>query len=164
MTTSISRKNTAKMIRKIIKANFKGTKFSVRMNGGNSINVRWVDGPSECQVKAKIGHCRGASFDGMVDLKSYHDTTITNSAGEQTQVHFGNDYLFTDRNYTPEFLTKIAKEQEKEYGLKAPAVLTSDYDGYGYIQDDGESLPGSRGDYYWTMRLMIMRAAQETAA
>ena len=162
-STRISSKDTAKMIRKILKQNFKGTKFSVKMNRGSSININWIDGPTEDQVKSKVGHMHGASFDGMIDLKTYHDTIVKTEDGEKIKIHFGNDYLFTGRNFTPEFLTKIAREQEAEYHLIAPKILTSEYDGQGYMEDEGERMSNSQGPY-WTMRSIIMRAARETAA
>ena len=87
---------TAKEIRKALHVAFPLFKaFSVRSSvysGGASISIRWTDGPNAHDVDAVAGHFSGASFDGMIDLKSYHDSDLN---GER--VHFGADYVFTYR-------------------------------------------------------------------
>ena len=94
MARFIDTKDVAKLIRAELKV-FKGTKFSVRISryaGGSSIRVYWTDGPTDIEVNRLIGHYHGSTFDGMIDLKSYHDSDLN---GES--VHFGNCFLFTDR-------------------------------------------------------------------
>ena len=61
---------TAKLIRKDLKANFPGVKFSVRSDTysmGASIRVKYTDGPAEADVKAVTDKYVGAGFDGMID-------------------------------------------------------------------------------------------------
>lgn len=61
----------AKLIRKRLKKEFPGTKFSVRTStysGGASIDVRYEDGPAERYVEAVVGSFTGARFDGTIDL------------------------------------------------------------------------------------------------
>lgn len=68
---------TAKLLRKALKDGFPGVKFSVRSDsyaGGASIRVRYEDGPFKKDVEAVAKQFAGASFDGMIDLKSYHDS------------------------------------------------------------------------------------------
>ena len=90
--------DTAKLIRQSLKEAFAGVKFSVKSHvysGGASINLQWTDGPSCDQVKSIVGRFEGASFDGMIDLKSYNSSIMN---GEP--VSFGADYVFYRREYT----------------------------------------------------------------
>lgn len=45
---------------------------------------------------------RGASFDGMTDVKSYHDSLLANPDGTVEAVHFGADFIFAQRKVGPE--------------------------------------------------------------
>lgn len=108
-TRYIRTTEVAKLIRKELKTSFPGYKFSVRSRsyaGGSSIDVSWTDGPTTNAVDAIIGHYHGATFDGMIDLKSHHDTVITTDDGAET-VHFANDFLFTTRSLTPAFVAQV---------------------------------------------------------
>ena len=61
-------------LRILLKAEFKGVKFSVKTSsysGGNSINVSWIDGPTADQVNEIVGLFEKGNFDGMTD--SYTD-------------------------------------------------------------------------------------------
>ncbi len=72
MTEYLSRAETAKLVRKILKTAFPGTKFSVRSDtysGGASVDIRWTDGPNREAVESVVKHYEGATFDGMQDLK-----------------------------------------------------------------------------------------------
>ena len=96
----------AKIIRKELKAAYPDTKFSVRSSryaGGSSIRVHWTDGPTDGQVKQITSKYEGATFDGMIDLQSYVDHEVD---GER--VHYGSDYIFEDRDYSREFLDRVA--------------------------------------------------------
>jgi hypothetical protein len=98
MTRHLSCTETAKLVRTELKAKFPGAKFSVTSSsyaGGASIRVSWNDGPAGDAVKAAVGHFHGASFDGMTDMKSYHDSQHN---GET--VSFGADYIFFSRELT----------------------------------------------------------------
>jgi conjugative element/phage-associated large polyvalent protein len=113
--------DVAKLIRVELKKTFPATKFSVnskRYAGGSSIRVSWTDGPTKKRVEDVIGHFHGASFDGMIDLKSYHD-----SEHDGEKVHFGNDYLFCDRELSPGFVTRVAEEVERRIGRPVPRTM-----------------------------------------
>lgn len=121
---------TAKLVRKQLKAQFPGQKFSVRSDsysGGASIRISWTDGPLDRKVDEVVQQFSGASFDGMIDLKT-HFTSWLNADGTAgvaydggTQgsrgvyesrigapqegselVHFGADFIFTEREVTAE--------------------------------------------------------------
>lgn len=113
MARFIDTKDVAKLIRRELKV-FKGTKFSVRISryaGGSSIRVSWVDGPTDLEVKGRIGYFKGGSFDGMIDLMSYHDSDFD---GES--VHFGNGFLFTERTITADLFAECRSYVAHRYG------------------------------------------------
>lgn len=102
MTRYISLADTNKAIRAALKDKFPGVKFSVRgksYSGGASTSIYWTNGPTSRQVNEVVSHFEGATFDGMIDLKS---TRYAMENGER--VHYGADYIFTHREVTPEFV------------------------------------------------------------
>jgi protein-L-isoaspartate O-methyltransferase len=160
MHSYIDTADVAKIIRKELKAAFPGHVFSVtskRYSGGSSIDCRWQDGPTEAEVKNVIGQYHGATFDGMIDLKSHH----TSDYNGQT-VRFGNDFLFTDRDYSAAFLRARAAEMTAKYNTPAPEV--KEQSDHAYIENDGDYAVSGTNDFYWQMRQVIMRHAQETSA
>ena len=158
MSRRITATETAKIIRKTLKREFATAKFSVRKTRGGSIRISWVDGPTKSQVSTHVGHMYSCEFDGMQDLKTYHDTQLN---GET--VHFGNDFLFFDRNYSEGFLHQVIDQLADEYGLVKPLVEVFPSSGHAYMSTDGGRISGSTGPH-WTMRCMAQRAAQETEA
>ena len=101
---------TAKLIRGALKAAHPGTRFSVRSDtyaGGASIRVRWTDGPTRDAVEKTARMYEGASFDGMIDLKSYHDSVLVGPDGTPEVVHFGADFVFTDREESDAFVQSL---------------------------------------------------------
>jgi hypothetical protein len=97
---SLTCAETAKLVRKALKADFPGTKFSVRSStyaGGASITVGWTDGPRQDQVDGTLGLYSGATFDGMQDLKEYHDTLLMTDDGPK-YVHMGADFVIPSRD------------------------------------------------------------------
>lgn len=86
----------AKNIRIELARAFPGVTFSVktsRFSMGNSINVRWTDGPTSYQVDEIIGRYQAGSFDGMTDSYSYRDDQAFPTAfGEAKYVHSSRDH------------------------------------------------------------------------
>ena len=69
---SVSPTETAQILRKRLKVEFPGTKFSVRSEryaGGAAISVHWTDGPLSADVQSITSQYEGAGFDGMIDMK-----------------------------------------------------------------------------------------------
>ena len=100
MTRYISPADTAKEIRKAFKISFPGQKFSVRTSvyaGGASIDISYVDGPSEKAVEAVAKQFAGANFDGMTDSMSYHHSQYN---GEE--VSWGANFVFVNQRFSPE--------------------------------------------------------------
>lgn len=109
--------DTAKLLRAALKSNFPGVKFSVRSSvysGGASIRVNWIDGPFIKEVDPIAQRYAGATFDGSIDLKEYH-TDLVHFDGEEMPrlVRFGSDFVFTDRDLSPEYQAYLAAEAQK---------------------------------------------------
>lgn len=86
----------AKNIRAELKAAFPRTKFSVKTSkysGGNSVHIRWVDGPTSSMVDAIVSKYAHGSFNGMDDSYSFNDAAWTDAFG-------GTYYVFTHRGYS----------------------------------------------------------------
>lgn len=110
--------DTAKLIRADLKANYPRTRFSVRSStysGGASIRVSWIDGATIEEIDRLVKRYEGASFDGMIDLKSYNDPTLMAFAGQDTPVlvSFGADFIFTDRELSPAYIEQLSAEAQK---------------------------------------------------
>lgn len=119
-TQYVSVTDTAKILRGVLKGAFPGVKFSVRSesySGGASINIQWVDGPITSAVDEVMKPYAGATFDGMIDLKS----SVT-AMYQGRRVRFGADYIFTYREHSAEFLRAIATVVSDSYDIPAPEV------------------------------------------
>ena len=120
--TRISTNDTAKMIRKELKHYFPNTKFSVRghkYSGGSSINISWVDGPMQNEVDKITKRFEGASFDGMIDLKSYETSfVVLEGSTLPIEVHYGADFVFTNRDISDEYKAELIKKFEEISGKK----------------------------------------------
>jgi hypothetical protein len=142
----VSAADTAKLVRKALKARFPDTKFSVRTDvyaGGASVRVGWTDGPTDSEVQEVTQAYAGAGFDGMIDLKVYAqhwlhpDGTVTLAHREGTTgsfveiigdpigpkaelVSFGADYIPTQRRISPEWREAILVMLEERSGQSIP--------------------------------------------
>jgi hypothetical protein len=123
MAKYLSCAETSVMMRKALKEAFPGIKFSVKSkvySGGASITASWQDGPNGNQVEAVTSCFSGASFDGMIDLKSY-----TSSMIDGQEVRFGADFVFTRREFSLPQIQKACDAAARYWGF-AP-VLAADY-------------------------------------
>ena len=128
MSKYISVTETAKLIRASLKENFKGIKFSVRSSsyaGGASISVTWIDGPCEPDVARIVKAFEGASFDSMTDSTSYHTSELN---GEK--VHFGSDYVMTQRRLSSTFVEAIVKQFCAYHGIPMLRISGSENDAW----------------------------------
>lgn len=154
-TTYLSCAETAKLLRAALKKSFPGIKFSVRSHvyaGGASINVDWTDGPPDGAVNEVAQRFAGASFDGMIDLKSYHSSELEDG----TVVHHGADFVFTHREISP-----ATQAQATEIALKN-LDEGSEKPGEGYTYVTGR-LPSGRffdGSFYSMVRTTAEEMAQ----
>jgi hypothetical protein len=107
MTTYESCAQTAQRVRAALKAQFPGITFSVRSHvysGGASIRIRWTDGPRRADVEAIAHRYQGATFDGMIDLKTRHTTVVVDETGPKL-IQYGADFIFCERTITDEAAT-----------------------------------------------------------
>lgn len=112
----------AKNLRKILKREFPGVKFSVtisRFSGGNSMRVSWIDGPTSDQVRQLAELFSGGDFDGSNDLYTYADTPFNSLFGDAK-------YVSTDRDYSDALIGKAIAELAEEYA-PAAAPTVEDY-------------------------------------
>lgn len=147
--------DTAKLVRAALKAAFPKIKFSVKSksySGGASISIGWTDGPLSKDVEAVVKQYEGATFDGMIDLKSHHDSDLN---GEK--VHFGADYIFCSRSYSPDFLRRRAARVADKYGVALVEVQVNKWGGTELVGGD-ERWSNS----YYSVRDLVMQEAQKT--
>lgn len=173
MTKYLSAADTAKVVRKILKAQFPGTKFSVRSETysmGSSVRVSWTDGPTEKQVDSAVGVLSGSGFDGMIDLKfnishwlspdgSFSPARSPGSQGsggfvagfdypkphpDAIEVSFA-DHISLRRDYSRSFLEKAKDAISAKFGGEIPTIRGADrYLGYHFVDYN-------QGRTYWTI-------------
>jgi hypothetical protein len=145
----IDTRDVAKLIRKHLKQNFAGVKFSVRLDryaGGSSINVGWVDGPTQAEVEKVTHPFQGARFDGMIDLAycasqwycDEHGARVAEVYGHGSgldaigasrccakaeHVNMGVSYIHERRELSDEFTAELAAQVRKESGMPAEGDL-----------------------------------------
>jgi hypothetical protein len=103
---------TAKKIRKELKVNFPGIKFSVRSqtySGGSSVNVHWEDAPITEQVEAIINKFKSGSFNGMEDI---YESTGYVFEGKK---YNGAKYIFAKRELSDEYRQQITDYLNANY-------------------------------------------------
>lgn len=76
-------------IRALLKAEFPGVKFSVRLGGGDAVRVSWSGGPEEKEVGRVAGMFEDSYFDGMQDMTVSNVTNFNKCFG-------GVGYVFLD--------------------------------------------------------------------
>lgn len=133
----VSLKDTAKLVRAKLKADYPGVKFSVRghsYSGGASIRISWTDGPTRESVDASVSFYEGATFDGMTDMKSYERQIVAEADGTIHEVRYGADFIFCDRTISPELAARVA-------ALATSISLGKSGDHHGYCTGCGEKLP-----------------------
>jgi hypothetical protein len=177
MKNYISAVDTAKLIRKVLKREFPGQKFSVRTD--RSINIKWTDGPTEDEVKPYVMPFEGQDFDGMIDMRYYKESWLlpdgsasfgntsgtVDSAGADPAydfpkpcegaelVQFGADFIFTKRNHTRALVEQVVEEVYQEYHWTRPEI--HDYqDGTASFKQD---VPGED----WQRSMEIIRVYRE---
>lgn len=122
----------ASNIRAELKKAFPGVKFSVTSKsfaGGNSIDVRWTDGPIISAVDKIIDIYSGGTFDGMTDCYNY-------SSSAWTTVFGSSKYIHSSRSHTVDAMKEAVREVCLEYGWPLIKVEVSSYDGRGYLSNN----------------------------
>ena len=177
--------DTAKLIRKALKAEFPRVKFSVRSDsyaGGASVRISWTDGPTVDRVDAIVKPFESKSFDGMIDMaiSKRHwllpdgSVVLAETPGTEGSkgvipahkrglphddaqlVHFGADYVFTERRYSRAFMETAARKVAAEYGAPVPEI--EEWSNGAYIRSDNKPwINNGHQDAAW----YIMREIQK---
>lgn len=137
---------TSRLLRKALKREFPGVKFYVRSD--SSIDVYWLDGPTEKEVKAIAGNYAGQDFDGMIDMRCYWDHWLlpdgtvelakgpgtTGSRGtippqdhpkphpDAELISFGSSFVFCHRAHSKALLGRVAKKVHEDTGWEIPEI------------------------------------------
>lgn len=110
-----------KNIRIELKRAFPKVKFAVRSSrysGGDSINVGWIDGPTNQQVDEIVKRYQGGSFDGSQDLYTY-DSDAWNDA-------FGyGKYVFSGRDNSDAAIASAVRTVRARFGDSVPEEVTA---------------------------------------
>lgn len=117
-------KETAKVIRKILKAAFPATAFSVKTARGSmvsSVDIRWTDGPTAALVDALVGCFEAGTFDGMTDSYTYDSDTLLDVEG--TKYRPGCRYVRTTRELSPTLARRCAEQVATYYGAPVPVII-----------------------------------------
>lgn len=135
-------KTVSSNLRALLKHEFPRVKFSVKKRGyHDSVDITWVDGPTEKQVEKVAKLFQGLTFDGMTDYEDFVDSDFIDLFG-------GLGYIFTKRTYSDEVI-----EREKELVLKEYPVLA---DGNDYkANQEGLYIPGFCA--YWVNWRSLVR-------
>jgi len=118
---------TAKMIKKRLLALYPNVKFSVKSDTfsmGNSVDIRWQNGPTRDAVDEITRQYQYGSFDSMNDAYNY--TKIDASLGCE-----GAKYVQCHRETTTEHMAMLHKKAEEQYGKLDP----NDFNYYQRIND-----------------------------
>lgn len=107
---------TAKAVRAELKDRFSDVKFSVTSEtyaGGDSVNIRWTDGPREADVAAVVSKFKAGTFNGMTD--SYETT-------ENNPLHHTVKFIDVERTLSPGMKAKLRTELADDAGLSEDAT------------------------------------------
>ena len=146
----------AKNIRIELKRAFPAVKFAVkssRYSGGDSISVRWTDGPQSEQVDAIIGKYAAGSFSGMDDSYTYSDSRWNDAFGDAK-------YISATRDYSDKAIDSAIRYVWARYGFNGaakPAVADFRAGRCWGVRDDG-------GSYDDLQSLIYRAAARQTWA
>lgn len=112
----------AKAVRAELKANFPTIKFKVTSSNfsmGNSVDVKWTNGPSSKQVDQVIKKYQYGHFDGMIDCYEH-----SNTRDDIPQAKF----VSGSREFSEEVLNNCAEVIAKDYGVTLPSDPSQHFD------------------------------------
>lgn len=152
----------ARNIRIELKAAFPGVKFSVkssRFSMGDSIDVKWTDGPNGDQVDAIIDRYAAGSFNGMEDIYEYSRDAWKDAFGDAKYVHSSRS--MSDKAIEAAIRTATAQGRISE-GATAADYRTGKL-GYG-LQSDAEIISCIAYRRTWCLTKASKAQAEEVAA
>jgi len=123
-------------LRAELKAAFPGVKLSVKSStysGGNSIDVSWVDGPSDEAVEAIAKNYQAGDFDGMDDCYHYDPSAFSQAFAE---VCGSVRYVKCQRDFSLESVQMAVDIVSPRFAAEPPIVEVSSYSGNAYLRYD----------------------------
>ena len=111
----------ASAIRTQLKAAFPHTSFSVTSRsyaGGNSVDIEWIDGPTEDHIDALTRQYQYGHFDGMYDIYEH-----SNTRDDIPQVR----YVQTRRSTSRPALVNLVQQLNKYRGFHLKVSTASDW-------------------------------------
>ena len=112
-------------LRRELKTAFPGVKFAVKMDGYDSVNIGWLDGPTKAAAQEITKKYSGGSFDGMEDIYRH-------SRSPWTSVFGSAKYIFETRQHSVEALTKAVEKVCNDHGWPLIEVKSNN-DGGAYL-------------------------------
>lgn len=129
-------KDTAALIRKVLRNAFPATKFSVTTARGSmvsSVDVRWTDGPTVKLVDKFLAPFESGSFDGMTDGYDYKTGADRFIIVDGQTYETGCRYVHTSRTISPALANRcIAQVAEYWGGVEVVPVAVPAKYGNGY--------------------------------
>ena len=119
----------AKNIRLVLKESFPKTKFKVsssRFSMGNSVDVRWIDGPTRKEVNLAVKRFQDHASDETGDFMDSRNDSFNDDFG-------GTKFVMTDRNFSKEFLMPFF---EKAFGDDAEQAFSNYENGVRGAEDE----------------------------
>lgn len=100
---SFDKVETAKLIRKALKAAFPGVKFSVRIShSGGSTWINYKDGPTTDQVRSAVSEFESEGFDGMQDMRTYAEPVLYLAEdGSFVRYDYNSGLILEQRDFSP---------------------------------------------------------------
>lgn len=100
-TRSLTRDETARLLREALASQFPGIRFSVRrrrLAGADGLVVRWSDGPTPTEVETLVHLYTAATFDPTSGNVTLHDSLLCRPDGRFPEaVRFGADLVLSVR-------------------------------------------------------------------
>lgn len=116
---TLSATETALEVKKLLRKEFPGVKFSVTSQH-SSLRIRWTDGPSYNAVEEKTRMFAGAQLvqNGGDMIKGYAENSMYN--GEETL--FATNYVFCERTLSPSVKIHLDTYMKKHYAPSCSPV------------------------------------------
>lgn len=131
---TLAPKATAAAIRKLLKAHFPATTFSVVTERGSlvsSVRIAWTDGPTERRVEELVEGFEAGHFDGMTDSYTYDRDAVLTIDGAVYRP--GCRYVSTARTVSPALANRCIAQLVRYWGgISNPPVAVPSRFGTGY--------------------------------
>lgn len=128
---SLEPKQTAAVIRRVLRETFPAAKFSVTTGRGSmvsSVDIRWTDGPTVGAVDAIVGRFQAGSFNGMTDSYDYDRDRVIELPGGTFRP--GTRYVHTNRRTSIVLARRAAAQVARYFGLEVPTLESTKWNSW----------------------------------